>query len=185
MCYESAVRWIACTGIVLALASCGNGVYFVPGTATLPECTEAPVTNLDGTQWYDNGTVTILTAGCQEAMPDDVFESCALDWVFTQDGNDVTIVVDNEYRIEGRLCGGELYLRGGWWLPVRDNGLCTYEEDSADEVGIQAEGSVLTVAENPMLSDYEMTGTLSVQGSCNALYEVVLNRSPFSPGPAF
>ena len=37
-----------------------------------------------------------------------------------QDGNDVTILVDEEYRIEGRLCGNQLYLRGGWWLPVED-----------------------------------------------------------------
>jgi hypothetical protein len=76
--------------------------------------------------------------------------------VFTQDGNGVTIVVDTEYRIEGRLCADQLYLRGGWWLPVVDEslGYCTYEDDSADEVGIESEGNVLTVAENAMIGDF-------------------------------
>jgi hypothetical protein len=81
-------------------------------------------------------------------------------------------VVDTEYRLEGRLCGEELYLRGGWWLPVQDQGSCTYEDDSAEEVGIQAEGNVLTVAPD------EMNGTLVVQGRCAAEYEVTFRPSP-------
>jgi hypothetical protein len=167
------MRWVACVCIVIALGSCKEELYFIPGTGTLPNCNEAPITDLDGTCWFDNGTVTIQTAGCQEAMPNDMFTVCGLDWSFTQTGNDVTIIVDGEYRIEGRLCGDQLYLRGGWWLPVVDEDVnsCTYEDDSAEEVGIMAEGNVLTVAEN------QMTGTLVVQGGCSADYDVV-----FQPG---
>jgi len=168
------MRRFVVTCMVIALGGCKGDTYFVPGSATLPNCTEAPATNLDGTRWFDHGTVTIRSAGCQSAQADDVFEACALDWVFAHDGNDVTIVVDAEYRIDGRICGDQLYLRGGWWLPVVDEdlGYCTYEDDSADEVGIQAEGNVLTVSENAM------TGTLAVQGSCRADYEVSFARPP-------
>jgi hypothetical protein len=124
---------------------------------------------LNDTLWFDQGTVTIRTAGCQNAAPDDAFMSCPLNWAFTQTGNDVTIIVDEEYRIEGRLCDDQLYLRGGWWLPVVDEdlGQCTYDDDSADEVGIMAEGNVLRVT-----SSTQMAGTLAVQGSCRADYEV-------------
>jgi len=177
------MRWIVFPLIVVAVGSCKGDAYYIPGSGTLPNCSEAPVTDLDGTAWYDNGTVTIRTVGCRTALPNDTFQSCALDWAFAQDGNDVSIVVDNEYRIDGRLCGDQLYLRGGWWLPVVDEdvGGCTYEEDSADEVGIEAEGNVLTVAENAMTGQFEMAGTLAVRGSCSADYEVTFRKSPFAP----
>ncbi len=173
------MRWVAYACMLIALGGCKmEGVYFIPGSGTLPDCNETPVTDLDGTCWFDNGTVTIQTAGCEEAMPSDMFTVCGLDWSFTQIGNDVTIIVDREYRIDGRLCGNQLHLRGGWWLLVQDAGRCDYQdEESADEVSIQAEdnegnvGNVLTVAEN------QMTGTLAVKGSCSADYDVV-----FQPG---
>lgn len=145
-----------------------GGLYFIPGTGTLPDCDEMPVTNLDGTLWFDQGTVTIRSTGCADAMPDEQFEACALNWAFSQDGNDLEITIDEEYRIEGRLCGDQLYLRGGFWLSVRDEeGFC-YEEDSAEEVGIQAEGNVLTV----FPEEDRISGTLSVEGPCSAEYEV-------------
>ena len=167
------MRWIACVCIMITLGSCKGELYFTPGTGTLPDCNDTPVTDLNGTQWYDNGTVTITSTGCDGTVPGDEHRSCGLDWIFTQNDNDVTIVVDNEYRLEGRLCGDQLSLRGGWWLPVVDEdvGGCTYEDDSAEEVGIMSDGNVLTVAEN------QMTGTLAVQGSCSADYDVV-----FQPG---
>jgi hypothetical protein len=102
------------------------------------------VTDLDGSLWFDQGTVTIRSEGCAGAMPDE------------------------QYRLQGKFCGDQLYLRGGWWLPVMDErGFC-YEDDSAEEVGIQAEENVLTVAP----ADNQMTGTLALQGPCAAEYEV-------------
>jgi len=169
------MRWVACVCIMIALGACkGEDLYSIPGTGALPDCSEAPSADLNGTLWSDRGVVTIRTAGCEQAMPDDTFMACSLTWAFTQDGNDVTIVVDEEYRIEGRLCGDELHLRGGWWLPVEDEdvGFCTYEEDSADEVGILAEGNVLTYTAADGEAPAQMTGTLAVQGSCRAGYEV-------------
>lgn len=179
------MRWIVSIFLVMAVGSCSEDVYFIPGTAQLPDCTEAPILDLEGT-WFDRGTVTILSEGCDGASPGEVFESCALDWVFTQDGNDVTIIVDTEYRIEGRLCGDQLYLRGGWWLPVVDEdlGYCTYDEDSAEEVGILQEGNVLTVMPDVPLApgveqtEDRMTGTLEVRGRCAGRYEVTFERSP-------
>ena len=108
----------------------------------------------------------------------DEHRSCGLDWLFTQTGNDVTIVVDEEYRLEGRLCADRLSLRGGWWLPVVDEdvGGCTYEDDSAEEVGIMSDGNVLTVTENPMDGRLQMIGTLSVQGRCSADYDVTFDH---------
>lgn len=168
--YGLFMRWVICISVLVALTGCKEEIYFIPGTGTLPDCNEAPVTDLNGTLWFDQGAVTIRTMGCFEAMPDDVFESCALNWAFSQDGNEVGIVVDEEYRLEGRLCGDQLHLRGGWWLPVRDEeGFC-YEDDSAAEVGIQAEGNVLMVSPG----DQQMTGTLALQavGECSGDYEV-------------
>ena len=163
------MRFFVLTCILVTLGGCAEEIYFIPGTGTLPECTEAPITDLSGTLWFDQGTVTIRTEGCPGAAPDEEFQSCALNWAFTQTGNDVAIVVDEEYRLEGRLCGDQLSLRGGWWLPVMDeDGFC-YEDDSAEEVGIQAEGNVLTVS----LDDMQMAGTLVVQGRCAAEYEVI------------
>ncbi|MDH3653068.1 MAG: hypothetical protein OEN21_02260 [Myxococcales bacterium] len=162
------MRWFVCGCVLVALVSCKEEVYFIPGTGVLPECNEAPVIDLNGTLWFDQGTVTIRSSGCPDAMPNDEFESCALNWAFSQNGNDLSIVVDEEYRLEGRLCDDQLYLRGGWWLPVRDEeGFC-YEDDSAEEVGIQAEGNVLTVSPVEQM----MTGTLSVQGRCAGDYAV-------------
>jgi len=170
------MRWIVGFCVVIALGGCEEELYFIPGTGALPDCSEAPVTNLDGTHWYDNGTVTITSTGCEGTAPDDEHQSCGLDWIFTQSGNDVTIIVDEEYRIEGRLCDDKLSLRGGWWLPVRDeDGFC-YEDDSAEEVGIMSNGNVLTVAEDPMDGRLRMTGTLSVQGRCSADYDVIFDH---------
>jgi len=177
------MRWIARICVVIALGGCQEDLYFIPGTGSLPSCSEPSVANLDGTQWYDNGTVTIRTTGCEGAMPSDEFRVCGLDWVLTQEGDDVTIIVDEEYRIEGRLCGDQvlgdqLFLRGGWWLPVvdEDAGGCTYEDDSAEEVAIMAEGNVLTVAQSQMTGKLQMTGTLAVQGGCSADYEVIFDQ---------
>lgn len=153
---------------LMLLVGCSEDLYFIPGTGSLPDCDDAPITDLNGTLWFDQGTVTILTEGCPGAMPNDEFEACALNWAFTQDGNEVGIVVDEEYRLEGRLCADKLYLSGGWWLSVRDEeGFC-YEDDSAEEVGIQAEGNVLTVSPD----EDQMTGTLAVQSRCAGVYEV-------------
>ena len=173
------MRWLAFICILAALGSCKEEIYFIPGTGTLPDCNDAPATDLDGTHWYDNGTVTITSTGCEGTEAGDEHQSCSLDWIFTQNGNDVTIVVDEEYRLEGRICGDQLSLRGGWWLPVVDEdvGRCTYEDDSAEEVGIMSDGNVLTVAEDPMSGRLRMTGTLSVQGNCSADYEVVFDHN--------
>jgi hypothetical protein len=64
-------------------------------------------------------------------------------------------------------------------LPVVDEdvGGCTYEDDSAEEVGIMSDGNVLTVAEDPMSGRLQMAGTLSVQGNCSADYEVVFDHN--------
>jgi len=172
------MRWAVYVWILAALGSCSKEeIYFIPGTGTLPDCTEAPATNLDGACWFDSGVVTIGSAGCQEAMPDDMFNVCGLAWSFTQTGNDVTIIVDGEYQIDGRFCGDQLSLRGGWWLLVEDAGTCDYQdEESADEVSIQAGGNVLTfVPASPETGGQEqLTGVLAVQGSCSADYDVVL-----------
>ena len=170
------MRWVACICVVVALGSCEKEeVYFIPGTGTLPDCNEAPDTNLDGACWFDSGMVTIGPLGCQEAMPDEVFTVCGLGWSFTQTGNDVTILVDGEYRIEGRFCGDQLHLRGGWWLLVEDAGMCDYQdEESADEVSIQTGGNVLRYSAAVDQTPEQLTGTLAVQGSCSADYEVTL-----------
>lgn len=159
-------------GVLLTVSGCGAGPAFIPGSATLPACSDEPVTSLDGTKWFDQGTVTILTEGCSDATVGEMFSSCALDWVFSQSGSKVDIVVDDEYRIDGRMCGDQLHLRGGWWLPVEDAGSCTYDDDSADEVGIQARASTLTVTAD------QITGTLALKGSCEADYDVVFVRVP-------
>jgi len=157
---------------VAALGACGGGesVYFIPGSGTLPSCSEPPALEVDGTVWFDSGTVTVLTGGCDDAAAGSKYAACPLDWAIAQSGNDLEIIVDGEYRILGRLCADRLHLEGGWWLPVEDGGQCTYEEDSAEEVGIEAEGNVLTVD----AGDPRMTGVLVVQGRCRASYAVTL-----------
>lgn len=156
------------------VASCipGGPPYFIPGSATLPACTEAPAFDLNGSRWSDSGTVTIGTAGCLDAQPGEKIDSCPLSWDMTQEGSDVEILVDEEYRINGRLCGSTFHLEGGWWLPVVDTdvGSCTYEDDSAAEVGIEMGGSSLAVTE------VTMTGTLSVRGPCTGSYDVTFQR---------
>lgn len=157
---------------LLLLSGCGSGgggTEYIRGTGKLADCDDPPVLDLDGTEWFDTGTVTILSEGCSGTDIDDELTACALNWKFSQTDNDVEIVVDNEYTIHGRLCGDELTLEGGWWLPVEDEGMCTYAEDSAEEVGIEAEGNALTVSSE----DGTLTGTLVVRGPCRAEYEVV------------
>jgi hypothetical protein len=164
-----------------SMAACGGGgssggsVDFIPGTATLPDCSEPSAIDLDGTAWADNGTVTIVSGNCDGAGQGDSFDSCGLTWEFTQTGNDVEIIVDDEYRIEGRFCGDELHLRGGFWLPVQDEGQCTYEEDSAEEVGILAGGNVLTYDEAGDFGE-QLGGILSIASTCDAEYDVFFLR---------
>ena len=174
------INLVALVLLGLALSGCGKDeVYFIRGSARLPDCMDPPAADLDGTEWYDNGVVTIESAGCGSAQPDDMFNVCALDWVMTQEGGDIEIIVDNEYRILGRLCGNDLYLEGGWWLPVEDEGFCTYAEDSADEVGIDADGNVLTLGLQPGSTLYQASGTLSLSGPCDASYSVTLTQKFF------
>ena len=157
---------------------CGgdDGPVSITGTATLPDCTDPPEMDLTGT-WYDNGTLTILTDGCSDAPKDEAFQVCALQWVMRQDGNDVSIVVDNEYKVEGRICADTLHLKGGWWLPLADeNGACNYADDDGTEVGIQSEGASLTAQSDPMTMIDSLNGTLVVQERCTAQYEVQFNR---------
>jgi len=175
--FSFALLVLSCAG--LALAGCKDeGPYFIQGSARLPDCTDPPAFDLDGTEWFDQGDVTIQTTGCGTAQPMDVIEACALNWVMSQVEGEIEIIVGGEYRIRGRLCGPNLHLHGGWWLPVvdEDEGYCTYEEDSADEVGIQDGGSVLTVALQPGSSMLQASGVLSVSGSCDAEYDMVLTQ---------
>lgn len=179
------MRWFVYLCVLVALGSCKDEVYFIPGTGTLPDCSETPVRDLNGTVWFNQGTVTVLTAGCAGVDPDAVLQSCAENWAVTQNGNDLDIIVD-EYRVEGRLCGEKLYLRGGWWLSVQDEqGACWYEDDDGDEFGIQAEGNVLTFAPaNPDTGARDQfEGTLVLQGACGASYEATLGEVNYPPPP--
>jgi len=163
--------------LVTSMISCGDEPpYFIPGSATLPSCAEPPAFDLNDSMWGDGGQVTIETTGCNNAQPGEEFESCSLTWAMTQTGQDIEILVDNEYRILGRLCGDMLHLEGGWWLPVQDEGMCTYEEDSAAEVGIQVEGSTLVVVDDEINAGLIATGTLQVRGPCEAAYDMMLTR---------
>lgn len=175
---------------VLILAACGDSPpYSIVGSATLPACEEAPAFDLTGT-WFDSGIVTISTTGCDGATAGATFDACSLDWEFQpsvdEDGTpvegDFTILVDNEYLIETRLCGTTLYFEGGWWLPVAEpDGACLYAEDSAEEVGIQMGGSSLEVRResdtNPAAEPFLIAeGTLSVQGACAGTYTILLDQ---------
>ena len=161
----------ALVSLVLPVVGCppDGPPYFINGTATLPACTEAPSFDLGGLRLSDTGTVTITGAGCKNTTVGETFQSCSLTWVVVAvDGNDIEFFVDNEYTVLGRLCGDQLHLEGGWWLPVVDGDFgCTYEEDSADEVGIQTGGNTLTINN---LDD--ISGVLLVEGSCTAEYNV-------------
>jgi hypothetical protein len=57
------MRLFVCLCILVVLGSCKEEIYFIPGTGVLPACDEAPVADLNGTLWFDQGTVTIRTAG--------------------------------------------------------------------------------------------------------------------------
>ena len=138
---DLALRWVAFTCSLLALGSCKDDVYFIPGTGEVPDCNGTPVADLEGTVWTDRGLVTIRGPGC-DVTPGVPFRPCGVYWAFSQDGNEVTIIVDGEYRIEGRLCGDELHLRGGWWLQLQLGfDVCQSRDELAGEVGIQAEGT--------------------------------------------
>ncbi|MBW1907009.1 MAG: hypothetical protein JRF55_16690 [Deltaproteobacteria bacterium] len=171
------MRWIACICIMAALGSCKEELSFIAGTGALPDCNDTPI-DLKGKYWFnDDGPVTIRTDGCLDAVPEDMFTSCAENWVLTQDGNDVSIVVD-EYRINGRLCGDQLHLEGGWWLSVKDDqGHCWYEDDDGDDMSIEKDGNVLTFTPADDPNDDTMTGLLVLKGSCDVDYEVTLRRT--------
>lgn len=163
------MRYFVYLGVLVSLGSCSPDTYFISGTGQLPDsCDEPAITNLDGTVWFNQGPVTIKTSGCADLEPETTLESCAENWSFSQDGNDIDIIVD-EYRVKGLLCGDQLYLEGGWWLSVEDElGQCWYEDEDGDDVAIQAEGNVVTVVPD----EERMTGTLVVQGQCTVEYEV-------------
>ena len=166
------MRWLACICAVVALGSCKDPA-FIPGTGTLPDCNEPPVTDLNDTVWFNTGPATVLTAGCLDVEADTEFKSCPEDWAFKQDGNEIDIIVD-EYRVNGRFCGDKLYLEGGWWLSAaNERGGCDYGDDDGDEFGIQAEGNVLTyTASNPENFGFaEMTGVLRLEGNCSVTYD--------------
>ena len=171
------MRWIACICIIAALGSCKEEQSFIPGSGTLPDCDDMPIIDLNGTCWFnDDGPVTIRTEGCLDADPNDMFTSCPENWAFTQDGNDVSIVVD-EYRVNGRLCGDQLHLEGGWWLSVKDEqGRCWYEDDDGDDMSIQKEGNVVTFTPAADPNDETMTGLLLLEGSCEVDYAVTFRR---------
>ena len=175
MWYWSIMRRLACVCAVCALAACKDPA-FIPGTGTLPDCNEAPVADLNDTVWFNLGPATVLTAGCLDVAAGTVFESCPEDWYFTQDGNDIDIVVD-EYRVNGRLCGDQLYLEGGWWLSVRDEqDGCSYGDDDGDDFGIQAGGNVLTYSPaNPDTgARAQLKGVLLLEGNCGVSYDTTL-----------
>ncbi len=61
------MRGLAIICILGALGSCKEDVYFIPGTGTLPDCNDTPATNLDGTLWFDQGTVLTYAAAAGDA----------------------------------------------------------------------------------------------------------------------
>ncbi|MEM7136958.1 MAG: hypothetical protein AAF500_10290 [Myxococcota bacterium] len=171
---KTLTRQIGFLGAAVVLLSCQPGPpYFIPGSATLPACDQAAAFDLEGT-WFDSGVVTVESEGCDGAPAGATFDVCPLNWEFEPalDENgapivgDYTVLVDNEYIIEARLCDATLYLEGGWWLPVEDEGQCTYEDDSAEEVGIQMGGSSLAVSDPDQEPLLVAEGTLEVQGAC-------------------
>ena len=159
---------------LMVLTSCfltDGPPYFIRGTARLPECSDAPAADLSG-RWFDQGVLRITSEGCDEAPLDEELRVCALDWELTQDGNEVDLLVDGEYELRGRFCGDTLQLEGGWWLPVEAEGFgCTYEDEDAAEVVIDAGGATLTYA-----SEGTRTGVLSVRERCTAVYDITLSR---------
>ena len=182
MWYALVMKFLICACAVFVLASCKDPA-FIPGTGTLPDCNEPPVTDLNDTVWFNTGPATVLTAGCLDVEPDTEFESCPENWAFKQDGNEIDIVVD-EYRVNGRFCGDKLYLEGGWWLSVRNElGRCDYGDDDGDEFGMQAGGNVLTYsASNPENFGFaEMTGVLLLEGDCSVSYDATFQLVRYPP----
>lgn len=153
--------------LAFAAVSCGvqdEAPWFIRGSARLPDCSEPATYNLDATRWFDDGTVTITSSGCSEPVGAQ-FSVCGLAWDFQQNGRDVEILVDHEYRILGRACGSQLYLEGGWWLALRDErGSCDYEDGT--EVVIESGGSTLNVGADAL------TGTLAIAERCTGRYDV-------------
>lgn len=169
---------LACVTALSVGACAEEPPFFIPGTATLPACDEPPAFDVSGL-WSDSGVVTIDSTGCSDAQLGETLIACPLTWELEQSGNDVGILVDEEYIINGRLCGDTLYLEGGWWLPVQDEGECTYEDDSAEEVGIQQGGSTLVLMEvpnGPAPPRLVASGILDVRGPCEASYDTILER---------
>jgi len=81
--------------------------------------------------------------------------------------------VDDEYRMRGRLCGDQLHLDGGWWLPTENETLgCTYDEDDAAEVVIDEGAATLTVEDDGSRA----AGTLSIRAGCTGRYDMTLTR---------
>jgi hypothetical protein len=158
--------------VLALLAGCpSDGPYSISGSAVLPSCEETPARDLTGT-WFDQGTLTITSAGCEanQAPLGTVLDTCALNWEVTQDGNSVEILVDGEYRMQGRMCGDTLHLQGGWWLPAEDElGQCNYDDEDGAEVGIEMGGSSLLLQQDPGGGDY-FSGTLSLRETCTADY---------------
>ena len=96
---------------VLLLSACDLTPFVVEGTAKLPDCDEAPAADLDGRVFSDSGTVVLTSEGCA-AEAGTSFAACPLTWELSQEGSDVTVWVDDEYRIKGRFCGDTLHLEG-------------------------------------------------------------------------
>ena len=126
--------------------------------------------------WFERGVVTITSTGCEgdQAPLGAVFDSCPLNWEFKRDGNALTIVVDEEYRMRGRMCGDTLHLEGGWWLALEnESGQCEYDDDDGAEVGIQMGASSLVLEDVPGGGSI-LRGTLGVRADCTADYMVEL-----------
>ena len=183
--YVSVMKSLLCVCAIFAITGCQES-GFIPGTGTLPDCNEPPVTDLDDTVWFNQGPATVLTAGCLDVEPDTEFNSCPENWAFKQDGNEIEILVD-EYRVNGRFCGDKLYLEGGWWLSVADEGgACNYDDDDGDEFGMQAGGNVWTYTEsNPDNSGRpEFTGVLLLEGNCSVSYDAIFRPVGNPPPPS-
>lgn len=174
---ENSIGLLLLGSVALAMSCGSDGEYFIRGTARLADCDEAPAATL-ASRWFDTGLVEVTSVGCGDSQPGDHFSACALNWAITQQDSDVSITVDSEYRIKGRLCGETLSLEGGWWLPVQDEtGNCTYDEDNASEVVIQSDGNTLQLTDDPESSATVLAGTLSLGGHCSARYEITLTPS--------
>ena len=118
---RAALPRLALLGLALLLVqgACSESTFTIDGTGRLPACSDPAGFDFDGTRWWDSGIVTVDSAGCEGGDVGSEIASCPLDWELSQSGNDLDILVDTEYAIKGRMCGDQLFLRGGWWLPSR------------------------------------------------------------------